>query len=346
MRINPEKFSPSYFHIMLMKTKARTLAFSENQDFSKWKQRLRKKFMKLIGPLYMDRGKPEYEVIDSEIQKGMIIKKIVFPTNRWVMNAGYLVIPSEKKEKYPAMVCLQGHSPGAHISIGKARNKYEMDLIRGDRDFAIQAAKNGYVALAIEQRCFGERQEKIQRIVSQERCQDAFLHALMLGHTLVAERVSDVIRGIDLLVNLHFVDADRIGCMGNSAGGTTTYYSACIDKRIKVAVVSCSFCQYEESKMKVHHCCCGYIPGVLQYFGMEDLAGLIVPRHLLIVAGKKDRILPFGAVVKGFKTVKKIYEKAGFPENTKLVIGSDGHRFYGNLVWPEISRTFSSLESS
>ncbi|MCX7704877.1 MAG: hypothetical protein N2115_01280 [bacterium] len=79
------------------------------------------------------------------------------------MNVAYLVFPSVKRDKYPAMICLQGHSLGAHISIGKATSRYERHLMKGDRDFAIQAARNGCVALAIEQRCFGERQEKLQK---------------------------------------------------------------------------------------------------------------------------------------------------------------------------------------
>jgi len=257
------------------------------------------------------------------------------------MNVAYLVIPSEKKEKYPAMVCLQGHSPGAHISIGEARNRSERRIIKGDRDYAIQAARNGFVALAIEQRCFGEREEKLQRPAAEERCRAAFLHALMLGHTLIAERVADVIRGIDLLANLPFVDRNRIVCTGNSGGGTTTYYAACLDERIKVALVSCSFCTFEETKMKLPHCSCGYIPCVLKFFGMEDLAALIVPRYLIIVSGKNDEIIPIRGVRKGYRTVKRIYKAAGYPERTELILGNQGHRFYADLSWSEINRIFN-----
>lgn len=31
---------------------------------------------------------------------------------------GYLLLPLEGQPPYPTMICLQGHSPGMHISIG------------------------------------------------------------------------------------------------------------------------------------------------------------------------------------------------------------------------------------
>ena len=239
------------------------------------------------------------------------------------------------------MICLQGHSPGAYISIGVSHSKHDKEAIEGDRDFAIQAVKNGFVALAIEQRAFGEREEKLlKQRISYNRCWDATMHALMLGHTLISERIADVMRGIDLLYQLPFIDKNKIGCMGNSGGGTITYYASCIDKRIKISVPSCSFCTYEDSIMRIGHCMDNYIPSALKYFGMEDLAGLIVPGYLIIVAGKEDPIFPISGVKKAFKKAKEIYKKGGYPENIRLIIGDEGHRFYADKTWPVIMKLF------
>ena len=333
-----KKLSPSYFHMKMMEKSPKILSFSEDVDFEKWQKKLRVKLKELIVPIYKDKGKVEFKILEKQEKSGYTIQKILFPTVPEVINVAYLLVPKKKQKKYPAMVCLQGHSSGAHISIGKAYTKHDRDEIRGDRDFAIQAVKNGFVALAIEQRCFGEREEKLLKQKIDNRCWDATMHALMLGHTLLAERIADVMRGIDLLYQFPYVDKNKIGCMGNSGGGTVTYYASCLDKRISISIPSCFFCTYEGSIMKIGHCMDNYIPNALNYFGMEDLTGLIVPGHLIIVAGEKDPIFPIKEVKKAFKKAKEIYKKAGVPGNVKLIVGPEGHRFYADLTWPVIKK--------
>jgi len=325
----------------MMKKTSKVLSFSEGADFEKWQKKLRMKLKELIGPIYKDKGKVEIKILEKQEKPGYTIRKILFPTVPEVINVAYLLVPKKKQKKYPAMVCLQGHSQGVHLSIGKFYNKAEKESIAGDRDFAIQAVKNGFVALAIEQKCFGEREEKLLKQKIDNRCWDATMHALMFGHTLLAERMADVMRGIDLLYQFPYVDKKKIGCMGNSGGGKVTYYAACVDKRITLAVPSCYFCTYEDSIMKIGHCMDNYVPNALKYFEMADLAGLIAPRRLIIVAGKTDDIFPIHGVRKSFKKAKEIYKKTGVPENIKLIVGPEGHRFYADLTWPAIKAVMS-----
>jgi len=73
-------------------------------------------------------------------------------------------------------------------------------------------------------------------------------------------------------------------------------YAACVDERIKIAMSSCSFCTYRHGRCAVDHCICGYLPGVLKYFEMGDLAGLIAPRAFIVVAGEKDHLSPIAGV--------------------------------------------------
>jgi len=337
-----EKFSPSYFQMGLMKKAPKEISFSEDVVYEMWRRRLKEKLRELIGPMYKEKGKVEFRVLKDDETKDYTIKKIIFPTAPETMNMAYLLVPKDGQQRHPAMVCLQGHSQGAFISAGNYFGEGGKDFkIDGDRDFAIQAVKNGFVALAIEQRCFGEREERLLKQKIDNRCWDATMHALMLGHTLLAERITDVVRGIDLLQQFPFVEKGRIGCMGNSGGGTVTYYAACLEDRIKVAVPSCSFCTYEDSIMQIGHCMDNYIPDSLKYFGMEDLAGLIAPRNLIIVAGEKDPIFPISGVRKAFRRSKEIYKKSGFSDRIKLIIGPEGHRFYAALTWPYIKKTMA-----
>lgn len=234
------------------------------------------------------------------------------------------------------MICLQGHTTGMHISLGRGKYKEDKESIAGDRDFAIQAVRQGYAALVMEQRCFGERQSPNHknRIGYIQACDHDTEIALLLGRTMVGERVWDVSRAIDSLGEFPEIDINRIACMGDSGGGTITYYIACYDKRIKAAMPSCSFCTLQHSIGSIDHCVDNYIPGILQYFELADLAGLIAPRPLIIVNGATDEIFPIKYGRKAFKVVKEIYKMAGVPGNCAHVIGPGGHRFHADLAWP------------
>jgi hypothetical protein len=161
----------------------------------------------------------------------------------------------------------------------------------------------------------------------------------MLGRTTIGERVWDISRAIDLLSHFEQCDTDRICITGNSGGGTASYYAACLDERIKVSIPSCSFCPYDDSIMAMIHCGCNYIPSARRYFEMGDLACMIAPRKLAIVAGKLDPIFPIDGVLRGYETVEKIYAAAGVPENLSVTVTPREHWWCEDIVWPLIKET-------
>ena len=97
---------------------------------------------------------------------------------------------------------------------------------------------------------------------------------------------------------------------------------------------SCSVCTFRDSIGKILHCQDNYIPGILKYFEMGDLACLIAPRPLVVVAGREDKIFPISGVEKTFDVIRQIYSAAGAPDNCALVVGEGGHRFYAQQAWP------------
>jgi dienelactone hydrolase len=259
--------------------------------------------------------------------------RIEFVAERGQTVPGYLLRPKGRQGLLPVMICLQGHSPGMHISIGRAKSPKELESIRGGRDIAIQAVRHGWAALAIEQRALG------QRAAGGVSCQDAALRALMQGRPLTGQRAFDVMRAVDFIATQPDLDAGRIGCMGNSAGGTVSFYAACIDPRIRLAVVSCSFCTFADSWMSRPHCACGYLPGILPLADMPDLAGLVAPRDLIVVAGKQDSIARFEGVEEGCRLARRAFEAAGCGNRIQRVAAEGGHQFYPDLAWPVITAT-------
>lgn len=248
----------------------------------------------------------------------------------------HMLIPKELKsgEKLPAVICLQGHSTGMHISLG--RKKFPNDSCDGDRDFAIQAVSRGYIAIAVEQRGMGELSSTIKN--DGPMCYQVVLEALMCGRTIQGERINDIMCMVDALEQFDCVDADRIAIMGNSGGGTTSYHAAALEPRIKVVMPCCSFCTYEDSILSMFHCSCNYVPGISAEMEMPDLAMLIAPRPLIIINGERDPIFPLEAANRAFETVKKIYIAAGKPDNCRHIIGDGEHRFYADDSWPIFER--------
>ena len=278
-----------------------------------------------------------YELISTDETNTYILQQFSIQSQYGDQIPAYLLSPKNLPPPYPVMITLQGHAPGMYISVGEARTERDEKLIAGGRDIALQAIANGWAALTIEQRGFGEQAQ--EGVV----CNDLSLRELMRGKPMLGQRVADVMRGIDFIETQDDLNADLIGCMGNSAGGTVSYFAACMDERIKLSVVSCSFCTYERSWLKYHHCACGYLPGLLEVADMPDLAELIAPRHLLIVAGKEDYIADIEGVRDGYATARAIYQQQNALDHVALLEGDGGHQFYPDLAWPVINTIKNNL---
>lgn len=329
-------------HEELLKQKP-LLAFDENADYPAWKAQVKEKYVELLGLDDIAKNACDIKVeIEEKVQMdGYIRYRYVFECEKGCYLPCYLLIPDTGKDKYSVLVCLQGHTAGFHISIGV--QKYPGDE-RGlsTSTFALDGVKNGYAALCIEQRGMGERQTPLQHRgrVEGEGCPCYYtaMTALLLGRTLLGERVWDVSRAIDSLSYFDGLDLDDITCVGNSGGGTATYYAACYDERIKLAIPSCSVCSYQESITYTWHCSCNYIPHAAKYFDMGELAALIAPRKLMLVNGKNDKIFHIEGTREVYSVIEKIYEKEGAKDACQLLETPYEHFFDKELIFGKIAR--------
>lgn len=244
------------------------------------------------------------------------------------------------------VVCLQGHSSGMHISLGQPKFPGDAETIAGGRDFAVRAVKEGVCAVAMEQRYMGSAgQTEEGKPLCLDRRASPTMATLLMGRTAIGERVWDIMRLIDVLF-LHFdryVDREKMMCLGNSGGGTATFYASCLDERIKISVPSCALCTYDDSIMAMFHCPCNFIPGIRKYFNMGDLGCLIAPRKLVAVCGVEDKIFPLPGVEKSFATIQSAYDAIGKGDDCALVKGSGGHQFYPDEAWPVIHKYLEEI---
>lgn len=335
--------SPSEHHRAVWERTRPTLRYAGG-DVRAWQRRLREKLRQAIGEMPRERIPLQVRTLWKRDHPLGTIEKIAFASEPFADVLAYVCLPRTVRPPLPFLICLQGHSTGMHVSIGVQRDDETQPYqAEGDRDFAIGSLKRGIPALCIEQRSFGERREQLQKHVSPHGCHDAALQALLLGRTLVGERVWDVDRGIDYLLSRGDVDPKRIGVMGNSGGGTVTLYAAALLPRLAFAMPSCAFCTFRDSILSIYHCADNYLPGIARYADMGDLLGLFAPKPVVVVAGRDDSIFPIGGARQVFEDLRRIYAAAGAESRCHLVVGNGGHRFYADDAWPALLPEIEAL---
>lgn len=328
--------SPEACHYPLSVNTPRRLRFDPSADLRAWRQEAYATLTKLLGVM------PARVPLDIRIEWEQ--DHVLFRETRFQFKSeanadvpAHLLIPNQANKLFPVIICLQGHTSGMHISLGRPKFPGDEESIASDRDYAIQAVKQGFAALVIEQRAFGERADsrppEYHHGVDRP-CFHATLAALLLGRTLLGERVWDVSRGIDALAHFPNLDLSKIATLGDSTGGAIAFYSACYDERITATMPAAYICTFRDTLAIHDHCEDHYLPGLLNEFELSDLAGLIAPRPLIAVHGRYDIAFPYSGTLEAFAEIEKIYAAFGAPEKCRLVTGEGVHRFFAELAWP------------
>ena len=324
---------PLEHHKSLARIGTPSLRWDGATSIEAWRERCRATLWELLGMDQFSPCEPVFEITQEEVLGENRHIHFTLQTEEGYFTHCDLLLPPTQEGKLPLCVCLQGHSKGAHISLGLPKFPGDEETIRGgDRDFAVRAVKEGFAALAIEQRAFGLCGGTEQG----PACDRPAMTALLLGRTLVGERVWDVMRVLDA-VEAHFAETITLQgsvLTGNSGGGTATYYTACLEHRFDGFMPSCAISTYRDSIVDIHHCSCNYIPRIANFFDMGDLAILIAPKKLVVVCGREDYIFPLEGVRECYAIMEKLYAALGAEGDCALVVGEGGHRFYADDAWP------------
>ena len=337
--------TPAEYTLELVKATTPSMSYDGKEDYAAWQKRARAKLAELLG---MDKIRPPKE-------DGFTVEYVneceKYTDTRFTINGedGYafplvLRVPKGAVGKLPLFVCVQGHSTGMHISLGKVKyQKTDPNFIENEHcDYAAQAVERGFAAVTVEMRNFGEMGADPEN--GEPMCHIATMNNILMGRTTIGERVNDISRCIDtVLAHFDFIDHERIMLMGISGGGTATYYASAIDERISLAVSIGAVCTFDSSISSIRHCVCNFVPGIVNYFGMGDIGGLIAPRKLVAVNGKLDKIFPDYGVREAYSRVAELYSTCGVPQNCTLVTGDGGHICYPDITWDAV---FKMLEKA
>jgi dienelactone hydrolase len=344
---SPENFRPETVHRRLIEAAPLRLAHRDGLDFAAWSTELRAKIVELLR-LPSFRGDLDIRLGEPEDRGDHTRTRLVFTAEPGADVPCWLLRPKGVAGPLPVMVCLQGHTSGMHVSLGEAKFETDHASIAGDRDFGLQAVAHGHAALVMEMRAFGERRddrpaahrrtENLPWTDDNRTCKHAAMTALLLGRTLLGERVFDLSRACDAIERIDGLDASRISCIGQSGGGTVIWWAAAVEPRISALIVASCFATVASSIAAIDHCTDNYVPGMLEWVEFADLAGAIAPRKALVVMGREDHLFPLAGVHAAFDRAKRIYRAAGAEEAIELIVGDQGHRFYAARAWPVFER--------
>ncbi len=305
-------------------------------DVAAWQKGARAKLRELIGLDRFVQVAPDLQIEFDKTENGVRELRFTFESEAGYRVPCHLVLPADAK-KPPVMLCIQGHSTGMHISLGRPKYPQDQQTISGgDRDFCVRAVKEGWAAVAIEQRSFGECGGN----PTGPRCLEATMTNLLFGRTTIGERVWDCMRLMDVLEAAFsdLVDVNTMGCMGNSGGGTTVAYLAALDERLVLAMPSCAMCTWGASIGAMEHCVCNYVPHIAEFFDMGDLMAMAWPKYYVQVNGAEDPIFPQPGAKAVFEFGKAAYAAVGDGDRCTLVLGNGAHRFYADDAWPHVHR--------
>ena len=126
--------------------------------------------------------------------------------------------------------------------------------------------------------------------------------------------------------------------IGESGGGTATYYSACLIDDFDIYVPGVAVCSFKESIIDIEHCPCNYIPNIAKYFDMGDMASMIAPKKLIVESATDDRWFPIEGAKKAYQEIERIYKAQNAESNCIMVIGEGDHHTYPELVWEKIHK--------
>jgi dienelactone hydrolase len=263
------------------------VAVKTPEDWAKRRAEILRGMESVMGQLSGD-GKrcPLDPMTEEEVDCGTYVRRLVTCASEPGSRVpAYLLVPKdvlENKKKVPAVLCLHGTDNvvghGTVVGLGT----------RPNRGYAKELAERSYVTLAPNYPLLAKYQPDLKKLGWE-------------SGTLKA--VWDNKRGLDLLVTLPYVDGSKMGAVGPSLGGHNSVYTAVFDDRLKV-VSSCGLDSYldyyggDEKNWQPEKgwCQTRYMRKFADYkgrledipFDFHEMIGALAPRHVLIIAPKKD----------------------------------------------------------
>lgn len=295
-------------------------ALATADDVAKRQAELRTRFLQALGDLPAEKSPLNAKVVGRERREGYSVERVIYESRPNHHVTANLYLP-DGKPPYPGVLVPCGHSAN-----GKAAETYQR--------ISILLAQNGMAALCFDPIGQGERVQLLKEdgkpAISGSTTEHTFtgIGAWLVGRSAAGYRVWDAMRSLDYLASRPEIDPKRLGCTGNSGGGTETAYLMALDDRVAVAAPSCYITSLERlfatiGPQDAEQNIAGQVA-----FGMEhaDYVTMRAPRPTLLSVGTKDFFDIQGSWTT-FQEVKRIYCNLGYGERMDLFESNEPHGF-------------------
>jgi len=239
----------------------------------------------------------------------------------------YLLIPTNRKPKNPAILAIHQHAGKWHLGksevVGLDENPEQGE--DGMYCYGLDLVRRGFVVIAPDMLCFESRMGENFASCREDRQayeRLMFCKYVQYGSCLQTKYLHDLSVAIDVLENLDFVDSDNIGVVGHSLGGQETVWITWYDLRIKAGVCSCGVSSVKAIfEHEILHNFALYVPGLGAVCDIDEVVREIAPRAIMLTNGLRDEgLFPLDGV-------RQIEDSNKNNPNFKSVIFDDGHRF-------------------
>jgi dienelactone hydrolase len=302
----------------------------ELEVLEQWRRRCRARLTELLGK-FPEPVPLNVEVVETVACDGYQRDKVVFDTEDTMSVPAYMLKPWGVSSRRPGVLAVHGHGPGKAEICGLTATA------TSGGTYAVELVKRGFVVLAPDLRCFGERRDELPP--SHYPCDTNLVHALMAGWVPLTQNLWDLMCCIDLLQADESVDPARIGVVGFSYGGTMSLVLAAFEPRVAVAVVSGYLASWEAShSVPLNMCGSQVLPGMLGRLEHLDLAALIAPRPLLVETGVDDPLFSRGPAAATMATLQDVYRALGAADRLEHDLFSGAHEWHGGSAYPFLVR--------
>ena len=241
-------------------------------------------------------------------------------------------------ERRPAILCWHGHGRfGKEPVMGNDSSPGLREDIAGmNYNYGHQMAHKGFVTFAIDWIGAGERNDNLKpnwrnQDSGRDWCNLYYLNATMLGMTSLSINVTHGQAATDFACSLPRVDAERLGVMGLSGGGTMALWSSLCDPRFKAVEIMCYSDLWAHFGIRdLNYCGMQVAPGLFKLVDVPDLQGLLAPRPLLVDIGAYDSCFKVETALQCFDRVTAIYAAAGAADRLELDLAPREHGWGGN----------------
>ena len=243
-------------------------------------------------------------------EDGCTIEKLAFESLPKIYVTANLYLPKDRREPPPVIIYVCGHAYSPYGS----KAKYQRH--------GISLAKNGYAALILDPIQIAETFAMHHGIKNQE-----MFEWYSRGYTPAGVEVWNAMRAIDYLETRPEVDADRIGITGRSGGAAMSWFTASVDRRVKVVVPVMGISTYAANvaaDTQRLHCDCMFVINSCRHDMMHQGA-LIAPRPLLMMHGREDALFPVPGYEEFEVEVGALYRSLGRGGDFKNIVVDSGH---------------------